>query len=82
MPQSVSTDRYSTVAEFELVVAGQRYRLAQVSSTFIIFDKPTSLPPTEADLYIHVDNTPPLHRPIRLPKGASLDDAKVEIERV
>jgi hypothetical protein len=81
MPQSVSTQRFSTVAEFELVVAGERHRLSQVSSTFIVFDKPTTLPATTADLYITVDGHP-LHRQVRLPKGATPAMDRVDIERL
>ncbi len=81
MPKSVTPTRYSTIASFELVCGGRSYKVAQVSSEFIIFAEPQSLPPGEADLYVRVEQEE-LHRRIRLPRGATESDPVVPVERL
>jgi hypothetical protein len=80
-PHSIEVERYSTLAEFELVANGQSYDVGQVSSDFIILDKPADIPPGEADLFIRVEGEE-LHRRIRLPRGATSDTDQVVIERL
>jgi hypothetical protein len=80
MAQSVEVERYSTVADFELIANGQSYSVGQVSSDFIILDKPADIPPCDADLYIRVEGEE-MHRRIRLPQGASVNSDQVVIER-
>lgn len=80
MAEFVEAERYSTVAEFELVAGGRSYRPSHVSRDFIILDRPADIPPCDADLYIRVEGEE-MHRRIRLPQGASVDSDRVVIER-
>lgn len=68
------------MAEFELIANGRSYDVGQVSSDFIILDRPAEIPPCDADLYIRVEGEV-MHRRIRLPHGASADSDRVVIER-
>lgn len=80
MSESVEVERYSRVAEFELVANGRSYSPSHVSRDFIILDQPADIPPCDADLYIRVEGEE-MHRRIRLPQGASADTDRVVIER-
>jgi hypothetical protein len=80
MPESVEVERYSTVADFELVAAGKGYGVSQLCGDLIILDKPAEIPPCDADLYIRVEGEE-MHRRIRLPQGASANSDRVLIER-
>lgn len=74
-------DRYSTVAEFELVVNQTRYDVEEVAPEFLTLATPADIPAGDADLYIRVEGEDELHRRIRLPQGASADSPRVVIER-
>ena len=80
MPESVEVERYSTVADFELVANGRSYSPSHLSRDWIILIRPAEIPPCNADLYIRVEGEE-MHRHIRLPQGASANSDRVVIER-
>lgn len=55
MSHDTSFDRYSTVAEFELLANGISYAVAQVAPQFLVLNKPTSIPPGKATLIIRTE---------------------------
>ena len=75
------TERYSTVAEFELVVNQTSYDVEEVAPDFVTLARAADIPSCIADLYIRVEGEDELHRRIRLPHGASADSPRVVIER-
>jgi hypothetical protein len=82
MASPVSIERFSTVAEVELVVGGKSYSVGQVAPAFIILKCAADIPAGAADLYIRIEGEEELHRRIRLPQGASADSPRVVIERI
>jgi hypothetical protein len=53
LPTSVK--RYSAIAQFWLVVNGERHRLAQIAPGFIILSRPAPIPAGPATLVINVE---------------------------
>lgn len=82
MASPVSIERFSTIADVEMIAAGKRYRVGQVAPAFIILKCAADIPAGEADLYIRVEGEEELHRRVRLPQGASADSPRVVIERL
>jgi hypothetical protein len=82
MASPVSIERFSTVAEVDLVVDGKRYSVGQVAPAFIILKRAADIRADDADLYIRVEGEEELHRRIRLPQGASVESPRVVIERI
>lgn len=81
MASPVSIERFSTVADVELIAAGKSHPVGQVAPAFIILRCAADIPVGEADLYIRVEGEEELHRRIRLPQGASVTSPRVVIER-
>ena len=81
MSETTSTQRYSTIADFELLALGKSYDVSQVAGEFIILARPAKIPPCEAELFITVEGKRRCRR-IRLPHGASLESDWVTIERL
>lgn len=75
-----SVDRFSTVADFELVVGENSYSPSQISRDFIILDPPTDIPPGEAELIIRMD-AQEKRRQIQLPQGANRSTRRTPIIR-
>lgn len=75
-------ERFSTVADVELIAAGKSYRVGQVAPAFIMLQCAAAIPAGDADLSIRVEGEEELHRRIRLPQGASADSPRVVIERI
>jgi hypothetical protein len=80
MPKQTSVDRFSSVADFELLANGQSYAVVQVASDFLILESPQQIPPGEAELIIRVDGEV-IHRQITLPEGANPNVGRVPILR-
>ena len=80
MATYTSADRFSTVADFELVTENRSYSVSQVAPTFIILDPPNDIPPGEAVLIIRVDGEE-LRREIQLPQGADRSSRRTPIIR-
>ena len=80
MAESVEVERFSRVAEAELIANGRSYAPSHVSRHYIILKQPADIPPCDADLYIRVEGEE-MHRRIRLPQGASVESDRVVIER-
>jgi len=81
MSSETSIQRFSTVADFDLVVNGRSYKVAQIAPDFLLFDEPTAIPPGPAVLVIRVEGQE-FRRAIELPKGASKATDRVEIRRL
>ncbi|MFQ5730419.1 MAG: hypothetical protein ACE5KM_00545 [Planctomycetaceae bacterium] len=77
----MSTDRYSKLADFELVVAGQSYPVAQVARDFILLDSPTAIPPGPAALLIRVEGEEEIRREIEVLPGSDGESRRVAIRR-
>lgn len=73
-------DRFSTVADFELLAGGKTYDVVQVASTFLILQTPQEIPPGDAELIIRVDGEV-IHRQIALPNGSTPKMKRVPIQR-
>jgi hypothetical protein len=80
MSSQTSVDRFSTVADFELVAAGRSYSVAQVARDFIILETAVEIAPGPATLVIRV-NGEELRRDIELPDGANRSSERVRIVR-
>ncbi|MEX0703901.1 MAG: hypothetical protein WD069_17510 [Planctomycetales bacterium] len=55
MTTKSSNLRFSTVADFDLIVNGRSYPVAQVAPKFLILETATAIPPGPATLIIRVD---------------------------
>lgn len=82
MASPVSIERFSTVADVELVAAGKSYRVGQMAPAFIVLKCAADIPAGDADLYIRVEGEDEIHRRLRLPQGASVESPRVVIERI
>lgn len=80
MPKQTSIDRFSSVADFELLANGQSYGVVQVASDFLILESPQQIPPGDAELIIRVDGEV-IHRRIALPQGVTPEMGRVRILR-
>lgn len=80
MTKSTSPDRFSTVADFELVTGGQSYDVVQVASSFLILKTPQVIPPGDAELIIRVEDEV-IRRKIALPEGSTSEMRRVPIKR-
>ena len=80
MSKPTSVDRFSTVADFELVADGRSYDVVQVASSFIILKTPQEIPPGDAELIIRVENEV-IHRQISLPNGSTPTMRRIPIQR-
>lgn len=80
MTEQTSTNRYSTIADFELLANGQSYAVAQVAPIFLILDSPQQIPPGDAELIIRVEEEV-IRRQIALPEGATKEMRQVPIQR-
>jgi hypothetical protein len=80
MSSDISVERFSTIADFELLAAGHSYQVAQVASHFLVLREAADIPPGEAELIIRVEGEE-LRRRIVLPAGASISSDWVNIER-
>jgi hypothetical protein len=79
MSHDTSLDRFSTVAEFELLVGGITYPVAQAAPRFLILNKPANIPPGPATFIIRTEGEE-LRRNIEvLPSVES--STRVEISR-
>jgi|HubBroStandDraft_6_1064221.scaffolds.fasta_scaffold2045906_1 hypothetical protein len=81
MSSETSVQRFSTVADFDLVVNGRSYKVAQVAPDFLLLDKGTAIPPGPGVLVIRVEGEE-IRRAIELPIGASEETDRVEIRRL
>lgn len=81
MSTELSLDRYSRLADFELVVAGQSYPVAQAARDFILLDSPAAIPPGPAVLLIRVEGEEENRREVQLLPGADGSDRRVAIRR-
>jgi hypothetical protein len=81
MSSDTSVQRFSTVADFDLLINGQSYKVAQVAPDFLLLDKATAIPPGPAVLVIRVEGEE-IRRAIELPAGASEETDRVEIRRL
>ena len=70
--------RYSTVADFELLIDGRSYKVAQVASEFLLLENPAEIAPSGAVLVIRIEE---IHRQIELPFGASPAEVRMRICR-
>jgi hypothetical protein len=80
MRNETSVERFSTIASFELIAAGNSYDVAQVASSFLILESPQVIPPGDAELIIRVEDET-IHRRIVLPHGATPEMEIVPIQR-
>lgn len=80
MATETSVDRFSKVADFELIVGENSYSVWEVAPTFIVLDPPTDIPPGEAVLIIRVDGEE-IRREIQLPQGADRSSRRTPIVR-
>ena len=80
MASETSVPRYSTVADFELLVDGRSYKVAQVAPEFLLLENPAEIAPGSAVLVIRVEGEE-LRRQIDLPIGASPTAVRVKIAR-
>jgi hypothetical protein len=81
MSSDTSVQRFSTVADFDLLVNGRSYKVAQVAADFLLLDKATAIPPGPGVLVIRVEGEE-IRRAIELPIGASEKTDRVEIRRL
>jgi len=81
MSPSLAIERFSTTAQFSLVVSGVSHRVVQVASSFIILDRPTAIRQGEADLIIEVDGER-IHRRILLIGDSTANDPRIAIQRL
>lgn len=79
MSHDTSLDRYSTVAEFELLANGTSYTVAQVAPQFLILDKPACIPQGLATLMIRTEGEE-IRRDITIQSSAK-SSTRVEISR-
>lgn len=61
MAMKSSSQRFSTVAEFDLIVGGATYSVAQIAADFLILRKPAALPRGPATLIIRVEGEEDRH---------------------
>jgi hypothetical protein len=80
MSSETSVDRFSTVAEFELLIAGRSYRVAQVAPDFLFLDTTAEIAPGPGVLVIRVDGQE-IRREILLPLGSEAGSLRVQISR-
>jgi hypothetical protein len=80
MASETSVPRYSTVADFELLVDGRSYKVAQVAPDFLLLENPAEIAPGGAVLVIRVEGQE-IRRQINLPTGASPKAVRVKIAR-
>ena len=80
MSSQTSVDRFSTVADFELLAAGRSYSVAQVAPEFLILEQAADIPPGPATLIIRAEGRE-LHRSLHLLDGASRSSTRVRIVR-
>jgi hypothetical protein len=81
MSSDTSIQRFSTVADFDLLINGRSYKVAQVAPDFLLLDKATAIPPGPGVLVIRVEGQE-IRRAIELPSGASEEADRVEIRRL
>jgi hypothetical protein len=79
MSHDTSLDRFSTVAEFELLTKGTIYAVAQVAPGFLILDKPNGIPVGPATLIIRTEGEE-IRRDVTVLSSAE-SSTRVEISR-
>lgn len=80
MSKQTSLERFSTVADFELLAGGQSFAVVQVAPDYIILQTPQEIASGDAELIIRVENEV-IRRQIALPKGSSPSMRRVPIQR-
>jgi hypothetical protein len=80
MSSETSVDRFSTVAEFELLIADRSYRVAQVAPDFLILENAAEIAPSPGVVVIRVDKQE-MRREILLPLGTETGSLRVQISR-
>jgi hypothetical protein len=80
MTEQTSTNRYSTIADFELIANGDSYPLVEIGPDFVVLKVAHEIPPGEVELIIRVDGKV-IRRQIFLPNGASATSREVSIRR-
>ncbi len=82
MSSDTSVQRFSTVADFDLVVNGRTHKVAQVAPDFLLLETATEIPPGHGVLVIRVEGSQEIRRAIELPVGASQETNRVQIRRL
>jgi len=80
MSNSNPIERFSTVADFELIADGRSYSVGHVAPTFLILDRSEEIPPGDAELIIRVEDEV-IRRQITLPQGSTAEMRRVPIQR-
>lgn len=80
MSNETSVDRYSTVADFELIAHGRSYSVGHVAPAFLILETSQEISPGDAELIIRVEDEV-IRRKIALPEGSTAEMRRVPIQR-
>lgn len=62
MPNSSTPTRYTTIAEFELLIGEQSHRVSQIAPDYLILESPLALPMIPATLVIRVHGQEKRHK--------------------
>lgn len=80
MSTDLSLGRRSSVADFELIVAGKTYKPVQIAAEFVILDRAADFPAGPATLIVRLDGEERITE-ITLPDGATTASAEFRISR-
>ena len=81
MSIDLSLERYSSVADFELVAASRSFDVGQVAEHFIILETACEIPAGPTELFIRLEGRV-IRREITLPDGADGTSTRVRISRI
>ena len=82
MSSDTSIERFSTVADFDLVVNGRSYKVAQVAPDFLLLDTATEIPPGHGVLVIRVEGARKFAEPLSCRLAPLRDTDRVLIRRL